>query len=62
MSTKKKDHQGQSVKEQTGYYDVPERYEIIDGIRYDFLASPKIVHQILLSELYTYINLNFESA
>jgi Uma2 family endonuclease len=33
------------VKEQGGYYDIPERYEIIDGVRYDFLASPKMVHQ-----------------
>lgn len=43
------------VKEHTGYYDVPERYEIIDGIRYDFLSSPKITHQVLLGQLYTII-------
>lgn len=40
------------VKEQTGFYDIPERYEIIDGVRYDFLSSPKITHQALLGQLY----------
>jgi len=40
-----KQGQPQKVKEQQGIYDVPERYEIIGGIRYDFLASPKYVHQ-----------------
>lgn len=40
------------VKEQEGYYDVPERYEIIGGVRYDFLASPKFVHQKILTNFY----------
>lgn len=40
------------VKEQRGIYDVPERYEIIGGIRYDFLSSPKYVHQKILTNFY----------
>ncbi|MCC2685056.1 MAG: hypothetical protein K0R75_1955 [Paenibacillaceae bacterium] len=39
------------VKEKSGYYDVPERYELIDGVRYDFLASPKVSHQVLSKAL-----------
>lgn len=41
-----------NIKEQQGYYDVPERFEIIEGIRYDFLSSPKYTHQKLLTNLY----------
>lgn len=41
------------VKEQQGIYDlISERYEIINGIRYDFLSSPKINHQHIVGELY----------
>lgn len=58
MNMKKKHPPSDSVKEQTGYYDVPERFEIIDGVRYDFLASPKITHQIILNELNTRIHTN----
>ena len=32
--------------------DIPERYEIIEGIRYDFLSSPKYTHQKLLTNLH----------
>jgi len=35
------------IKEQTGFYDSYERYEIIGGIRYDFLSSPRVVHQVI---------------
>ncbi|SHE14790.1 Uncharacterised protein [Chlamydia abortus] len=31
---------------------MPERYEIIGGIRYDFLSSPKYVHQKILTNFY----------
>ena len=41
-----------NIKEQQGYYEIPERYEIIEGIRYDFLSSPKYVHQKLLRNLH----------
>jgi Uma2 family endonuclease len=41
-----------TVKEQQGFYDIPERFEMINGIRYDFLASPKYVHQKILTNLY----------
>ncbi|MDF2668969.1 MAG: hypothetical protein K0R67_1275 [Paenibacillus sp.] len=44
------------VKEQTGFYDIPERYEIIEGVRYDFLSSPKITHQALLGQLHMSLN------
>ena len=41
------------IKEEQGvYYDVPERFEIIGGIRYDFLASPKYVHQKITANFY----------
>ncbi|WP_164821773.1 Uma2 family endonuclease [Paenibacillus koleovorans] len=42
-----------TVKEQTGFYDAFERYEIIDGIRYDFLSSPKLSHQVILGRLHS---------
>ena len=47
-----KQGQPQKVKEQQGYYDIPERFEIIGGIRYDFLASPKYVHQKISTNFY----------
>lgn len=38
------------VKETTqGYVERPERFEIIGGIRYDFLSSPKYHHQKMLT-------------
>lgn len=40
------------IKEQQGFYDRPERFEIIGGIRYDFLSSPKVVHQEVLGSYY----------
>lgn len=40
-----------TVKESSGFYDVPERYELIDGKRYDFLSSPRISHQVLVNQL-----------
>ncbi|RAV13655.1 Uma2 family endonuclease [Paenibacillus contaminans] len=53
METPKPKHGRQDtakqLKERQGFYAIPERYEIIGGIRYDFLASPKYVHQIILT-------------
>jgi Uma2 family endonuclease len=43
------------VKEQSGYYESNERYELIDGVRYDFQSSPKVTHQIVSSEIYAAI-------
>ena len=40
------------VKEQPARYHIDERYEIIGGVRYDFLSSPKYVHQQILGDLY----------
>lgn len=40
-----------NVKEQQESYIYEERYEIIDGIRYDLQPSPAIDHQILVTEL-----------
>ncbi|HEY0828052.1 MAG TPA: Uma2 family endonuclease [Bacilli bacterium] len=48
LNKKKKE----TVKEKSGTYDIPERYEMIGGIRYDFLPSPKYVHQIIIGNLY----------
>lgn len=51
-----------AVKETTGFYDVPERYELIDGVRYDFLSSPRISHQVLVNQLWSLINATCGSA
>lgn len=40
------------IKEQDARYLIDERYEIIEGVRYDFLSSPKYVHQNLLGNLH----------
>ncbi len=40
------------VKEQQEYYEPDERYEIIAGLRYDFLSSPKYVHQKILTNFH----------
>jgi hypothetical protein len=53
---KKKDANSK-VKEQSGNYSfIEERYEIINGVRYDFLSSPKFVHQKLLGNLHIAMN------
>ncbi|WP_199617339.1 Uma2 family endonuclease [Paenibacillus alkalitolerans] len=49
---KKKDKPPTKMQEQTANYDF-ERFEIIDGIRYDLKPSPKVDHQLILPELYT---------
>ncbi|WP_027086452.1 Uma2 family endonuclease [Cohnella panacarvi] len=41
------------VKEQQESYSlIDERYEIIGGVRYDFLSSPKYAHQKILTNFY----------
>ncbi|MFB9275957.1 Uma2 family endonuclease [Cohnella cellulosilytica] len=41
------------VKEQEESYSlIEERYEIIGGVRYDFLSSPKYAHQKMLTNFY----------
>lgn len=40
------------VKETHGTYFIDERYEIIGGVRYDFMTSPKFVHQNVLGQLH----------
>ncbi len=40
------------VKETHGTYFIDERYEIIGGVRYDFLTSPKFSHQDALGRLH----------
>uniref|UniRef100_UPI0035651D86 Uma2 family endonuclease n=1 Tax=Cohnella sp. TaxID=1883426 RepID=UPI0035651D86 len=40
------------VKETPENYLIDERYEIIEGVRYDFLSSPVYAHQQVLRELY----------
>ena len=42
---------GDTVKEQTVHYGDFERYEIIGGIRYEFLSSPQVVHQMISAEI-----------
>jgi Uma2 family endonuclease len=46
------------VKEQSGNYESNERYEIINGVRYDFQSSPKVTHQIVSSEIYSSIRMS----
>ncbi|WP_276355533.1 Uma2 family endonuclease [Cohnella caldifontis] len=52
MSGEKSPKRPAKVKEQQGIYDIPERYEIIGGVRYDFLSSPIFVHQKILTNLH----------
>ncbi|MFC5467949.1 Uma2 family endonuclease [Cohnella suwonensis] len=40
------------VKEQSANYLIDERFEIIGGVRYDFLSSPLYVHQRVLGDLH----------
>jgi Uma2 family endonuclease len=47
----KKDKSTNQVKEQSETYGEFERYEIIGGIRYDFLSSPKVMHQVISAEI-----------
>lgn len=58
MAERKPNQPVPAVKEQQGFYDVPERYEIIDGVRYDFLSSPKITHQAIVGQLYSFLKLS----
>lgn len=52
MSDTKNGNGGGKVKETHGTYFIDERYEIIGGVRYDFLTSPKFVHQDVLGQLF----------
>lgn len=44
------------VKEQESVYDIPERFEILSGIRYDFLSSPKYTHQKISTNLHIHFH------
>ncbi|MCD9020667.1 Uma2 family endonuclease [Cohnella silvisoli] len=55
MSEEEKDKRKEAMKEQQANYWIEERYEIIEGVRYDFLSSPRVSHQILVTELYASI-------
>lgn len=65
MNEKKPAKQPEIIKEQQDAYEyidntpdysfIEERYEIIEGIRYDFLSSPSINHQVLVTELSFFI-------
>lgn len=60
------------VKEQTGGYEaseafpdtpmIEERYEIIDGVRYDMLPSPVLNHQLLVTQLCNFIDASCHAA
>jgi Uma2 family endonuclease len=50
-SSQVKKNKSGKVKEHYETYDVMERYEIIDGIRYDMKPSPRLNHQILITRL-----------
>ncbi|QJD86880.1 Uma2 family endonuclease [Cohnella herbarum] len=47
-----KDGKAPKIKKTHGTYFIEERYEIIGGVRYDFLSSPKYVHQNVLGRLH----------
>jgi len=51
MQRGKSDKPATVVKERKGHYDY-ERDEIIGGVRYDYLVSPKYVHQKILQNFY----------
>lgn len=42
----------QRIKERTGSYETEPRFEMIGGVRYDFLSSPKVVHQQIVGNLH----------
>ncbi|WP_168735678.1 Uma2 family endonuclease [Cohnella fermenti] len=46
----------EKVKEHSARYLIDERYEIIGGVRYDFMTSPKVSHQEILGQLYLAFN------
>jgi Uma2 family endonuclease len=50
--SRNKDGKAPKIKETHGTYFIEERYEIIGGVRYDFMTSPKYVHQNVLGRLY----------
>lgn len=52
MSDSAKSNSKPLIKEHTSYYDIPERFEIINGIRYDLSPSPKFIHQKIVGNLY----------
>ncbi len=53
MSRSKPPERPEKVKEQQENYSlIDERYEIIGGVRYDFLSSPKYAHQKILTNLH----------
>lgn len=54
----KKTSKPKTVKETQANYLIDERFEIIGGVRYDFLASPKLPHQLLLGGLYAAFRLS----
>ncbi|MNC28334.1 hypothetical protein D3C75_765350 [compost metagenome] len=49
---RKGEGKAEAVKETEGYYEHTERFEIIEGVRYDFLSSPKYHHQKILTNFY----------
>lgn len=52
MGDDKKKSKDDIIREMQERYLIDERYEIIDGVRYDFLSSPKYAHQNLLARLH----------
>jgi Uma2 family endonuclease len=56
MNNKDAKKQSSTVKEQMESYQEFERFEIIDGIRYDFLSSPVAKHQILASRITQFLS------
>lgn len=55
MSKNHEDKKGK-VKESEGDYLIEERFEIIEGIRYDFLSSPRVSHQMIVTGMYRSIS------
>lgn len=52
-AAKKNNVRPETVKEQSSHYGPDsERYEVIDGVRYDMLPSPRLDHQILVTEIF----------
>jgi Uma2 family endonuclease len=56
MSNKEAKKQPRTVKEQMESYQEFERFEIIEGVRYDFLSSPIAKHQILASRITQFLS------
>lgn len=56
MNDSEQKNKQSTIKEQPAEYLIPERYEIINGVRYDFLSSPKVIHQLIVGNMFAFFH------